>query len=86
MHSKGIDLKREVQGDEDGADSKAFDIRPFLPATDHGSIIVTTRSSTVNFGLSIKVGKLKDVDDCLDILAPTSRRKSFKEGKKTHYQ
>ena len=84
VHSKGIGLKREVQGDEEGADCKAFDIRPFLPTTDHGSIIVTTRSSAVNFGLSIKLGKLKDVGACLDILALTSRRKSFKEGKKTH--
>lgn len=86
VHSKGIDPKREVQGNKDGTDSKAFNIRPFLPKTDHGSIIVTTRSSAVTFGLPIKLGKLKDVDDCLDILAMTSRRKRFKQGKKTHYR
>lgn len=82
--SRRIGPKREVQGDKDVVDSKAFDIRPYLPTTDYGSIIVTTRSSAVNFAPSIKLDKLKDVDDSLEILALTSRRKSFKEGKKAY--
>ncbi|KAJ6783353.1 hypothetical protein PWT90_04352 [Aphanocladium album] len=75
----GTDLKRKLQGTEDGVGSKAFDIRPFLPTANHGSIIITSRSSAVNFAPSIKVGKLEDLDACLDILAQTSRRQNFRE-------
>ncbi|KAM3503157.1 hypothetical protein MY10362_004368 [Beauveria mimosiformis] len=77
-HNNGTGRKTKFQGHEDGFDSKAFDIRPYLPTANHGSIIVTTRSSAVNFGPSIKIGKLKDANDSLEILAQTSRRKNFK--------
>ncbi|KAK8150399.1 hypothetical protein G3M48_002140 [Beauveria asiatica] len=78
-HNNGTDPKTKFQGHEDGFDSKAFDIRPYLPTANHGSIIVTTRSSAVNLGPSIKIGKLKDANDSLEILAQTSRRKNLKE-------
>lgn len=80
-HSDGTDLERKFGGVEDGVDSKAFDIRPYLPTANHGSIIVTTRTSVVNFAPSIKIGKLKDIGSSLEILAQTSRRKNFKDGK-----
>ncbi|KAM3437213.1 hypothetical protein MY4824_003911 [Beauveria thailandica] len=84
-HNNGTDPKTKFQGHEDAFDSKAFDIRPYLPTANHGSIIVTTRSSAVNFGPSIKIGKLKDANDSLEILAQTSRRKNLKEGHADRY-
>lgn len=83
-HSNETDPKSTFRGNKDGIGSKAFDIRPYLPTANHGSIIVTTRSSAVNFGPSVKIGKLNDVDDSLEILAQTSRRKNFKKGKKIY--
>ncbi|KAM3520609.1 hypothetical protein MY4038_009354 [Beauveria bassiana] len=79
-HKNRTDPKPKFQGHDDGFDSKAFDIRPYFPTANHGSIIVTTRSSAVNFGPSMKIGKLRDANDSLEILAQTSRRKNFKEG------
>ncbi|KAM0741615.1 hypothetical protein ACQRIT_004472 [Beauveria bassiana] len=78
-HNNRTDPKTKFQVHDDGFDSKAFDIRPYFPTANHGSIIVTTRSSAVNFGPSMKIGKLRDANDSLEILAQTSRRKNFKE-------
>jgi hypothetical protein len=55
-------------------DLTAVDLCRFLPETDHGSIIVTTRSSQVKLGHCIRVGKLKDIRDSLEILSHTSGR------------
>jgi ATP/maltotriose-dependent transcriptional regulator MalT len=52
----------------------AIDIQQFLPKVYHGSIIVTTRSSKVNVGKRMQVGKLEDVRDSLQILSDASRR------------
>jgi ATP/maltotriose-dependent transcriptional regulator MalT len=52
----------------------AIDIQQFLPKVYHGSIIVTTRSSKVNIGQRMQVGKLEDVRDSLQILSDASRR------------
>lgn len=60
--------------------SRAFDIRSYLPETDHGAIIVTTRSSMVNLGQPIFLGKLTDINDSLEILASGSRREGLKIG------
>ena len=56
------------------ADLAAVDLRRFLPEADHGSIIITTRSSQVKLGHRIKVDKLEDIRDSLDILSHTSGR------------
>jgi hypothetical protein len=64
----------------DHADPKAFALRQYLPETDHGAIIVTSRLS-VKLGQSIQLRKLKDVSDSLEILASASRRDSIKRGK-----
>jgi hypothetical protein len=61
--------------------SKAYNIRPYFPETDHGAIIITTRLSKVKLGHSIQLGKLKNVDDSLAILASTSNRADLKQGK-----
>ncbi|KAF5709861.1 tetratricopeptide-like helical domain-containing protein [Fusarium globosum] len=58
---------------------KAFDIRPFFPDKHHGAIIVTTRSSTVKLGQTIRLGKLKRIEDSLQILESTPNRKYLGE-------
>ncbi|KAH7124707.1 hypothetical protein EDB81DRAFT_860917 [Dactylonectria macrodidyma] len=67
----------------DHADPKAFDLRRYLPETDHGAIIVTSRLS-VKLGQSIQFGKLKDISDSLEILASASRRDSIKRDPAAH--
>jgi hypothetical protein len=57
-------------------DPTALDLHRFLPEADHGSIIVTTRSSQVKLGHRIKVGKLEDMHESLKILSHTSGRES----------
>ena len=59
----------------------AVDIRKFLPEAHHGSVIVTTRSSKVSMGRRVKVGKLEDVRDSLQILFDASRREGVIDGK-----
>jgi ATP/maltotriose-dependent transcriptional regulator MalT len=62
------------------ADPGAVDIRQFLPKAHHGSVLVTTRSSKVNMGPRVKVGKLEDVRDSLQILSDASRREGVMNG------
>ena len=67
----------KVRGNTDPA---AVDLRQFLPEADHGSIIITTRSSQVKLGDHIKVGKLGDIRDSLKILSCTSGRGNVADG------
>ncbi|KAI4261199.1 MAG: hypothetical protein L6R42_003599 [Xanthoria sp. 1 TBL-2021] len=53
---------------------RVVNIQHFLPEAYHGSVIVTTRESKVNVGRRIKVGKLQDIYDSLQILSDTSHR------------
>jgi hypothetical protein len=62
-------------------DYAKVDIRQFLPEVYHGSILVTTRSSKVTNGRYIRVGKLEDMRDSLQILSDTSRREGVIDGK-----
>ena len=62
------------------ADRTAVDIRQFLPEAHQGSIIITTRSSQVKIGHRIRVGKLEDVHDGLEILSHASGREKLIEG------
>ena len=61
-------------------DRLAVDIRQFLPWSDQGSIIITTRSSRVSQGRRVHVKKLLDVKEGLEILSNTSGRKDIAEG------
>jgi hypothetical protein len=61
-------------------DRAAIDIRRFLPEAYHGSIIITTRSAQVSVGHCIRLGKLKDVQDGLQILSNASRREGVIDG------
>jgi hypothetical protein len=62
-----------------------YDIRPFLPETHHGAVLITTRSSRVELGHPIPLRKLADVKDSLDILFHTSGRPEALEGKPERY-
>jgi ATP/maltotriose-dependent transcriptional regulator MalT len=61
-------------------DPMAVDVRRFLPEAYHGSIIITTRSSQVKLGHRVRVGKLENVRDSLEILSHTSGRGSVVDG------
>ena len=60
------------------ADSSAVDIRRFLPGSNHGSIIITTRSAQVKQGQCLHVQKLLDVQEGLEILSNMSERKDIR--------
>jgi hypothetical protein len=58
-------IGRRDSWQNDGTLLKAFDIRPFFPESRHGAIIVTTRSSTVKLGQTLRLSKLKKMEDSL---------------------
>ena len=64
---------------------ETVNIQQFLPEAYHGSIIVTTRTSKVNIGYQIKVGKLGDVHDSLQILSDASHRDGVIAGELVSY-
>ncbi|TVY17528.1 Vegetative incompatibility protein HET-E-1, partial [Lachnellula arida] len=60
-------------------DGSAVDILQFLPQSDHGSVIITTRSSRVRHGERIHIQKLLDVKEGLKIVSNISGRKSIEK-------
>ncbi|KAL2126192.1 hypothetical protein VTI74DRAFT_1511 [Chaetomium olivicolor] len=70
----------EMKGDGDANVAKGYDIRPFLPDAHHGAIFITTRSSRVTVGHRIPLGKLKDLEDSLEILAYSSNKHDLRKG------
>ena len=62
-------------------DPAAVDIQKYLPELYQGSIIITTRSSQVRIGHLIRIRKLSDVHDSLEILSTVSRRRELMTGK-----
>jgi hypothetical protein len=59
------------------SDSSTVDVRQYLPGSDHGSIIITTRSANVTQGWRLQVQKLTDLEDGLKILSNMSRRENI---------
>ncbi|KAI0855788.1 hypothetical protein F4860DRAFT_448425 [Xylaria cubensis] len=55
----------------------AIDIQEYLPEVYQGSIVITTRSSEVKIGHAIRMGKMQNVHDSLEILSTTSKRKGL---------
>ncbi|KAL9103273.1 MAG: hypothetical protein Q9163_001675 [Psora crenata] len=55
-------------------DPGVVNIQQYLPEAYHGSVIVTTRDSKVNVGRRMKVDKLGNIYDSLQILSETSHR------------
>jgi hypothetical protein len=60
--------------------SSALDLRRFLSGSDHGSVIITTRSSQVSQGQRIHIQKLPNIEEGLEILSNTSGRKDIENG------
>lgn len=71
---------RDMDDDGDATVIKSYDIRSFLPDVHHGAILITTRSSRVTIGHCIPLGKLKDLEDSLKILAHSSNRHDLNQG------
>jgi hypothetical protein len=65
-------------------DPAAIDVRQYLPESYQGSVIITTRSSKVKIGHAIRIRKLENLHDCLEILANASGRKDLINGQ--HFQ
>ena len=61
-------------------DPVAVDIRKFLPESYQGSVIITTRSSQVRIGHPIRIKKLENICNSLEILSNTSRREGLING------
>ncbi|RFU30805.1 hypothetical protein B7463_g5540, partial [Scytalidium lignicola] len=59
-------------------DSTTIDICKFLPESYQGSVIITTRLSRVNMGHLIRIEKLENIHDSLEILSNSSKRKGLK--------
>ena len=64
----------------DNSNRSAVDVSRFIPGCDHGSIIITTRSSQITIGRRIHVQKLPNVQDGLRILSNTSGRNGISDG------
>jgi hypothetical protein len=62
-------------------DRSAVDIRAFLPRSDHGSVIITTRSAQVTQGHRIHVQKLPTISEGLAILSNMSKRENIENGR-----
>lgn len=58
--------------EHDGAET--FDIRPFLPETNQGAILITTRSSQLKWSPSVSVKRLLNIEHGLDILTQMLER------------
>ena len=50
------------------ADPAAVNIRRFLPKADHGTLVMTTRSSRVEIGHPVRLRKLNDLGERVKIL------------------
>ncbi|KAF2786713.1 HET-domain-containing protein, partial [Melanomma pulvis-pyrius CBS 109.77] len=59
------------------SDRSTLDVRQYLPGTDHGSIIITTRSASVTQGRRLHVQKLTGLEDGLEILSNMSGREGI---------
>ncbi|KAI1264716.1 kinesin light chain [Xylariaceae sp. FL1019] len=58
-------------------DPSAIDVRKYLPESYQGAIIITTRSSQVEIGHAMRMSKLQNLDDSLEILMKTSKRENL---------
>jgi hypothetical protein len=66
-------------------DPAAVDIRRFLPESYQGSIIIITRLSQVEIGHLIRIRKLENICNSLNILSDASRREGLIDGKSFLY-
>lgn len=78
-HQDLTEADSDANGDAN-AICRGYDIRPFLPDTYHGAILITTRSAKVKIGRQIALGKLKDLKHGVEILANASNRQDLQMG------
>lgn len=78
-------VEASTNSDDDEDLATAFNLQKFLPETDHGAIIVTTRSSMVKLGQTIHLRKLEDINDSLEVLASVSGREDLRQGEYRTY-
>jgi hypothetical protein len=65
--------------------SDGYDIRMYLPDAYHGAVLITTRSSRIQFAHRILLKKLQHVEESLEIIAHTSGRQNLERGKSQYY-
>lgn len=61
-------------------DRSTVDVSQYLPSSDQGSVIITTRSAIVTRGRRLHVQKLADLKDGLRILSNMSGRENIQDG------
>ncbi|KAF1964751.1 HET-domain-containing protein [Bimuria novae-zelandiae CBS 107.79] len=61
------------------SDRSTVDVRQYLPESDQGSVIITTRSANVTQGRRLHIKKLTGLEDGLKILSNMSRREDIKD-------
>lgn len=64
-----------------GSQSGAYDLKMYMPVSHHGHILITTRSSELKLGKMIRVQKLSDIEQSIEILTRTSGRSDTAKGK-----
>jgi hypothetical protein len=62
------------------SDHSTVDLRQYLPGSDQGSVIITTRSANVTQGRRLHVKKLTDLEDGLKIISNMCRREHVLDG------
>jgi hypothetical protein len=62
------------------SDRSTVDIRQYLPESDQGSVIITTRSASVTQGRRLHVQKLTRLEEGLKILSNMSGREGVENG------
>ena len=67
------------------SDRSTVDVRRYLPESDHGSIIITTRSARVTQGRRLHVQNLTRFEDGLKILSNMSGREKVENGMMFEY-
>jgi hypothetical protein len=69
-------------------DNSSYDVLPYFPEAAQGSIMVTTRWSSLDIGKFVELKKLEDTTDeqpSLSILVQTSRRDDLEHGRPESY-
>jgi hypothetical protein len=80
-NGKAKQIEQHDEARESDEDTMAaYDINSYLPNSCGGAILITTRSSRVG-GYRIPLGKLRDLEDSLEILSHTSGREGVHKGK-----
>ena len=64
-----------------GSEGGTYNLKSYVPSTDHGHILITTRSSRLTMGKMVAIRKLSDINQSIQILTYTSGRRGSTEGK-----